>query len=373
MKILNLLVLSIGLITFHTVLGESSPPNPPTPLEFMAPPITSRTAILQDFNSGQVLLAKNADERVEPASLTKLMTAYLIFQVLNSKRIALTDTVKISEKAWRMSGSRTYLDLNTTVPVEILLKGMIIQSGNDASVALAEYVGGSEEKFVELMNQQAKKLGLANTHYMNSTGLPDPQHYSTTRDLARIAQAIIQDFPDYYRWYSEKEFTYNKITQQNRNTLLWQDNSVDGMKTGYTESAGYCLVAAAKRGNARLISVIMGADSQRIRAQESQNMLDYGFRAFESYLLYPENQVLNTERIWQGHTSKLPLGLAAPLYVTVPRGQYAQLKVTVHVNQHILAPVEVGEIQGSLRVSLGRQILTERPLIALQSVTVGNI
>lgn len=377
MKILYLLGFTLGLISLQPLWAETPPAPPPTAttaLEFTAPPlITSRTAILQDFNSGQVILAKNADERVEPASLTKLMTAYLAFQALASQRIALTDMVKISEKAWRMSGSRTYLDVNTTVPVEILLKGMIIQSGNDASVALAEYIGGSEEKFVELMNQQAKNLGLTHTHYMNSTGLPDPQHYSTTRDLARLAQAIIREFPDYYRWYSEKEFTYHQITQQNRNSLLWQDPSVDGMKTGYTENAGYCLIAAAKRDNTRLISVIMGAENQKIRAQESQDMLDYGFRAFESYQLFPANQALSTERVWQGHTSKLPLGLTTPLYVTVPRGQYAQLRVTVHVNQHLMAPIEIGETLGSLKVSLGRQVLTERPLVALQAVAVGNI
>jgi len=343
-----------------------------------APQIAAYAYILQDFHSDKVIMAKNVDERLEPASLTKLMTAYLVFQKLRAGKIKLTNTVKISKKAWRMSGSRMYIEVDALVSVELLLKGMIIQSGNDASVALAEFIAGSEEAFATLMNEQAQRLGLTSTHYMNSTGLPDKQHYSTARDTARIAEFLIRDFPDYYRWYSEPEFTYNNIPQQNRNLLLRREPpivgiKVDGMKTGYTEAAGYCLVASAKQGEMRLISVVMGTKNEKVRAEESEKMLDYGFRFFETYRLYQAYKPLDIERVWQGNTEQLQLGLSEPLYVTIPKGQQTQLNATGHINRHIMAPVTAGKTYGRLQISLGSQVISERPLVALTEVEVGNL
>ena len=366
MKIFSSLLLTFTLLSpLPAVAASTSTPSPPQ--------VTAHAYLLQDFNSNQVIMEKNVDERVEPASLTKLMTAYLVFQKLQIGKIQLTDLVRISETAWRMPGSRMYLDLDSHVSVEMLLKGMIIQSGNDASVALAEFIGGTEDAFATLMNEQAQQLGLKNTHYMNSTGLPNEQHYSTARDLALMAQALIHDFPDYYRWYSEREFTYNDITQTNRNLLLWRDPTVDGMKTGYTEAAGYCLIASAKRGEMRLISVILGTKSEKIRAQESQKILEYGFESFKTYSLYQAHQPISTEKIWQGKTNELQLGLENPLYITVPQGQYNQLNATLQIDKHIMAPIVVGETLGTLNIRLGEQVISERPLIALSSIETGNL
>jgi serine-type D-Ala-D-Ala carboxypeptidase (penicillin-binding protein 5/6) len=339
-----------------------------------APPITARAYILQDFHSGETLMANNADERLEPASLTKLMTAYLIFQKLRANKIQLTQLVKISETAWRMTGSRMYLEVDTSVAIEDLLQGMIIQSGNDASMALAEFVAGSEDAFVSLMNQQAQQLGLTNTHYTNSTGLPHEQHYSTARDLALMARRLIQDFPEYYqRWYSKREFTYNNITQPNRNQLLWQDPTVDGVKTGYTASAGYCLISSAKRGNMRLIAVIMGNKSSKERTQGSKAMLDYGFRFFETYPLYQAKQPLTTERVWQGKVNQIQLGLGETLYVTLPKDQQQKLNASIKVDKYLKAPIEAGKAYGTLKINLGEQVITKRPLVALASVEPGQL
>jgi len=370
MKYLNLFLL--GLILFCPSLTQATllVPSPP--------PINASAYILQDFYSGKILMEKNADQRLEPASLTKLMTAYLVFQQLKVGKIQLNDMVNISEKAWRMSGSRMYLEVGTTVSVELLLQGMIIQSGNDASVALAELIGGTEEAFATLMNKQAQRLGLKNTHYMNSTGLPDEQHYTNARDTARIARVLIQEFPDYYRWYSKREFVYNNITQANRNRLLRRKSplkgmEVDGMKTGYTDAAGYCLVASALLGNMRLISVVMGTKSEKARTQMSEKMLDYGFRFFYTYPLYQAHKPIDIQRIWQGHTTQLPLGLSKPLYITVPKGQYGQLNATGHIDKYIMAPVIAGKTYGTLKIRLGNQIISERPLIALSSVDKGPL
>ncbi|MDD2816510.1 MAG: D-alanyl-D-alanine carboxypeptidase [Thiotrichaceae bacterium] len=339
------------------------------------PPIAARAYILQDFHSKRILMEKNSELRIEPASLTKLMTAYLTFEALQSGKLKLTDTIKISENAHKMSGSRMYLEKNTDVPVELLVKGMIIQSGNDASVALAEFLGGGkEEVFVAAMNEKAKTLGLSNTHYVNSTGLPDAQHYSTTQDLARLAQSLIERFPEYYHWYSEKTFSYHNITQTNRNLLLWRDPTVDGMKTGYTESAGYCLVSSAKRDNMRLVSVVVGTENPKARAAESQKMLDYGFRFFETLPLYKAQEALKQEKVWQGtEGANVALGLAQPLFITIPRGQYSQLNINLFANKRITAPVKVGDPQGNLKITLGNQLIVERPVIALSSVEAGNL
>jgi D-alanyl-D-alanine carboxypeptidase (penicillin-binding protein 5/6) len=318
-------------------------------------------------------MEKNADQRLDPASLTKLMTAYLVFKKLKAGDIQLTDTVLISEKAWRMTGSKMYIEVGTRVSVELLLKGMIIQSGNDASVALAEFVAGTEDAFAALMTQEAKRLGLTNTHFTNSTGLPDEQHYSTAYDLVRLAHALIRDFPEYYHWYSELEFTYNNIKQGNRNVLLRRDPTVDGIKTGYTKAAGYCLIASAKREKMRLISVVMGAESKKKRHNDSEEMLNYGFHFFETHLLYQAQQVLDTERVWQGNKEQLQLGLEKPLYVTVPKGQYKELKATLYIDKHIMAPVVAGETYGTLKISFANQVILERPLVALSSVEEGNL
>jgi serine-type D-Ala-D-Ala carboxypeptidase (penicillin-binding protein 5/6) len=337
------------------------------------PDIKAQAYILQDFHSRQILLEQNSKQQLEPASLTKLMTAYIVFTVLKSGRIKLDDAVKISEKAWQMPGSRMYLEHGSTVSVEELLKGMIIQSGNDASVALAEHIAGSEENFVQLMNQQAKQLGLQDTNYVNSTGLSGENQYTTAYDQALMAAVIIQHFPDYYRWYSQKEYTHNNITQNNRNLLLWRDSTVDGMKTGYTANAGYCLVASAQREGMRLIAVVLSSSDRRQRATDAQNMLNYGYRFFKTYKLYPERQAISTQRVWQGNSRSVDLGLLHPLYVTVPKGQYANLKATLQIDKQIIAPVTAGLDYGLLRIDLNDNLLLSRPLLALNSVERGNI
>lgn len=370
MKVLSLLFIAL-LYPIQTVATPILVAPPP--------PISAHAYLLLDFHSGKVLMEKNAEERVDPASLTKLMTAYLVFQKISTGKIKLTDTVIISEKAWRMTGSRMYLEIDSHVSVELLLKGMIIQSGNDASLALAEFVGGTEAAFATLMNEQAQRLGLTNTHYTNSTGLPDEQHYSSARDTARLAQALIQDFPEYYRWYSEREFTYNSITQYNRNRLLRQPPSVagmevDGMKTGYTEAAGYCLVASARLGEMRLISVVMGTKSESARTRMSEKMLDYGFRFFETYRLYKALDPIDTERVWQGHISQLQLGLSEPLYVTVPNGEYDPLKAILRIDKYIMAPVKAFEPQGTLEIRLlDGEVISSRPVVALSSIEKGPL
>ncbi len=360
--LLSLIFFSSSPLAFATVLV-------PTP-----PPIAARNYILQDFYSGKIFMKKNADERIEPASLTKLMTAYLVFQKLRIGKIKLTDKVKISEKAQNMSEytSRMYLEVGTEVQVELLLKGMIIQSGNDASIALAELIGGTEEAFATLMNAQAQRLGLKNTHYMNSTGLPSEEHYSSASDTALLAYALVRHFPEYYRWYSEREFTFNEITQKNRNLLLRRDPSVDGIKTGHTSGAGYCLAASAKRGEMRLISVIMGAKSEKARAKASEKMLDYGFRFFDTYSLYKAHEPLDLERVWYGKATLLQLGLEKSLYVTVPENQYKQLNATLYIDKYIMAPVVAGKTYGTLKIHLGNQVISERPLIALSSIEKGS-
>lgn len=356
------------LMAVSPILSAAPVPLLPTP-----PPVQATAYILQDFHSGHILMAKDVDKRIEPASLTKLMTAYLVFEALRSGKIKLTEKVRISEKAWRMIGSKMYIEVDTEVPVEDLVRGMIVQSGNDASVALAEYVASSEETFVDLMNQRAKLLGLNHTHYTNSTGLPDPEHYTNVNDLMIMAKALIRDFPDYYHWYSEREYTYNNITQRNRNLLLWQDKSVDGLKTGYTEAAGYCLIASAKRDNMRLLSIVVGTEGKKQRASESKKMLDYGFRFFETHSLYQANQALGQERVWQGAAQTVEIGLAEPLYITIPRGQYNNLQAKLHIEQKLIAPISVGTRYGSLQIHLGDKLIVERPLLALQNVETGNL
>lgn len=346
--------------------GASQPlPSPPS--------VTARAYVLLDYHSGETLADLNGGERMEPASLTKLMTAYVTFKALATNKVKLTDNVPISEKAWRTSGSRSFVKVGSRVSLEDLIKGMIIQSGNDATVAVAEHIAGSEEGFVTLMNRYAKDLGMAESHFANSTGLPDPELYITARDMARLARAIIHEFPEYYKWYSMKEFSYNGITQYNRNRLLWREGNVDGMKTGHTESAGYCLVASAKREDMRLISVVLGTKSENIRAKESQEILNYGFRTYETHRLYTTKTPLSTVRIWKGERENLPLGVSDDLYITVPRGQYKNLKATMEIDKGITAPTRKGQRHGMVKVSMGKQVLLTRPLVALQDVPEGGL
>ncbi len=338
-----------------------------------APGVDARGYLLMDYNSGAVIADNNADERMEPASLTKMMTAYAVLYELRAGHIHLNDTVRISNKAWRAPGSRMFVEVGSSVPLEELIKGMVIQSGNDASIALAEYVAGSEETFVQLMNDHARNLGMTGTHFANATGLPSPDHYSTARDLAMLAAALIHEFPDHYAWYSVKEYSYGGITQRNRNLLLWRDNTVDGIKTGHTDSAGFCQVTSAIRGDMRLISVVMGTKSEAARANESQKLINYGFRFYETHKVYDAAQPLKSMRIWKGDADTVALGLNNALYVTVPRGQYSKLSASLTVDKSIIAPTQKGERLGALNIRLGDEVVAERPLVALQDVAEGNL
>ncbi len=342
----------------------------PTP---NVPEIAARGFLLQDFDSGQIIAEKNSHEQMEPASLTKLMTAHIIFSELRAENLTLSTEVLISKKAWRMQGSRMFIEVNKRVSIEDLLKGMIIQSGNDASVALAEHVAGSEEAFASLMNHHADKLGMRGTHFVNSTGMPDADHYTTVHDLALLTRALISEFPEYYKWYSIKEFTYNDIRQHNRNALLWRDKYVDGVKTGHTDSAGYCLISSALRDDMRLISIVLGAKSKESRTKESQKLLNYGFRFFETRMLYSANSQLTTARIWKGISEQLPLGLAEDLYITIPRGRYDKLDASMKIDTQIIAPVAKGSAHGTVDISLEGNGVVERPLIALQGIEEGGI
>jgi len=338
-----------------------------------APPTVRLRLFVVDFASGKVLAEKNPDAQVEPASITKIMTAYVVYKEIDADRLGMDDIVDISEKAWRMGGSRMYLEVNTRVAVHDLLKGLIIQSGNDASVALAEHVAGTEQAFVQLMNQYAKELGMTNTHFVNSTGWPDKQHLTTARDIATLAVAFISEFPEHYMQYSEKEFTYNSIKQYNRNKLLWRDKSVDGMKTGHTESAGYCLVSSALRGDMRIVSVVLGTDSKKARANVSQALLNYGFRFYESHTLYDAGEVLSRPRVWSGEFETLTVGLDKDLAIAIPRGAYDNLDATMDIDKNIEAPVSKGQQVGVVKVSLDGKVLASVPLVALETVNEGNL
>ncbi len=338
-----------------------------------APSIAANSFILIDFNSGRVLAEKNADKRLAPASLTKIMTVYVIFRELKNGHLTLDEKVTISKKAWQTPGSRMFVEVNKQVSVEDLLQGVIIQSGNDASVALAEHVAGDESTFAAMMNQHAERLGMLESNFQNSMGLPSENHYTTARDLAHLTNAVIREFPEYYKWDSKKEFTYNKITQPNRNKLLWRDKSVDGVKTGYTQEAGYCMVASAKREEMRLISVVMGAASEGARANESQSLLNYGFRFFETHRLYSGHETLTEARIWKGSSKKIPMGLGDDLYVTVPRRHYNDLKAEINIDKKITAPVKEGEVLGAVNVSLAGDVFVNKPLVALKTVSKGSL
>ena len=364
-NILNLIVFVLALLNFNLAAAAMPVPAPPN--------VAAKNYYVVDFASGKVLAEKNPDVQVEPASITKMMTSYVVYKELDADRLTMEDMVDISEKAWRMGGSRMYLEVNTSVSVHDLLKGLIIQSGNDASVALAEHVAGTEEAFVQLMNQYAAELGMENTNFVNSTGWPDKKHLTTARDIAKLASAIISEFPEHYTWYAEKEYTYNSIKQYNRNKLLWRDDSVDGMKTGHTESAGFCLVASAARSDMRVISVALGTDSKKARANVSQALLNYGFRFYESHTLYDAGEVLSRPRIWSGEYETLTVGLADDLAIAIPRGAYDNLDATMDIDKNIEAPVSKGQHIGVVKVSLDGKELASVPLVALESVNEGSL
>lgn len=347
--------------------------SPPMPYVIPSPPkLDAKAYLVVDFNSGAVLADFNADQRIEPASLTKIMSGYVILSELKNGNMSLNDMVTISPKAWKMPGSKMFIEVGQKVSVSNLIKGMVVQSGNDATVALAEHVAGSEGTFVEMMNKYAQVLGMTGTHFANATGLPNPDHYSTAVDLAKVAKALIQKFPDDYKWYDQKKFTFNGITQYNRNKLLWQDPSVDGLKTGHTESAGYCLVSSAHRNGMRIVTVVVGTPSAAKRVSESQKLINYAFRFFETHKLYTADQRLHDARVWEGKQNTVGLSLAKDLYITIPRGQYKNLKIETTIKSDIRAPITKGQQLGDLHVSLNGKVIAERPLVATSEVEEGS-
>jgi D-alanyl-D-alanine carboxypeptidase (penicillin-binding protein 5/6) len=339
-----------------------------------APNIDARAYILMDYESGKVLAENKADERMEPASLTKLMSAYAVFKALKENRLKLDDMVPISEHAWKAEGSRTFVQVGTTVPAEILVKGMIIQSGNDATIALAERVGGSEQAFVQLMNEYSKRLGMKGTHWADASGLPNPEHYTTARDMAIMARALVAEFPEYYKYYSMKEFTWNNIKQQNRNGLLTRDPTVDGMKTGHTESAGYCLVTSAKRGNMRLITVVLGTPSIKAREDGSAALLNYGYTFYETAKVKSRGDTILTPYVYKSAEANPPIGLLQDIVVVVGRGEAATLKTTATVTEPLIAPLPANKPVGQLTVTTQTgDVVTKVPLYPLKAVAEGGL
>ncbi|PKM16726.1 MAG: serine-type D-Ala-D-Ala carboxypeptidase [Gammaproteobacteria bacterium HGW-Gammaproteobacteria-2] len=374
------------LLLSSTPLAVAQAPLPvPTPQPTLQPAptppppsITGSAWLLMDYATGQVLAGENIDTRVEPASITKVMTSYVAAAELKAGKINAADLVTISENAWRSGGAGTdgstsFMPLGSQVKFDDLLHGMIVQSGNDASIAIAEHVAGSEEAFAALMNQYAQRLGMSGSHFVNAHGLSNAEHYSTARDIAVLSQALIRDFPDEYAYYKLKEFTFNNIRQHNRNSLLWRDASVDGIKTGHHSGAGYCLATSALRDDQRLISVVMGSTSEKLRADDSQALLNWGFRFYETHTLYAAATQVAEVKLWKGKSDTVALGLVAPLRITLPRGRYNDLKPTMDVPAQLLAPVGKGQRVGTLRVSLDDNVLVERPLVALDDIAEGGL
>jgi len=357
------LLLALALAVPLAAAADAPPP----------PPIAARAWLLVDYQSGRTIAAHNANERIEPASLTKLMSAYLVFDALKKKAITPEQTVPVSARAWKSGGSRMFIEPRKPVTVDELMRGMIVQSGNDATVALAELVGGSEDGFAQMMNKEAQRLGLKDTQFTNASGWPDPKHYSTAHDLAVLAAALIRDFPDYYTLYSTREYRYNNITQQNRNRLLWLDPNVDGVKTGFTEAAGYCLIASAKRGPRRLLSVVVGTNSDSARAQESQKLLNYGFQFFDTLRLYAKGQEVGTLRVWKGTRDELKAGVDRDLDLVLPKGDTQKVKADFVSEQPLVAPVSAGQKVGVVKVALDGKPLGEFPVIALETVPVAGL
>ena len=347
-------------------LSDALPTPPP-------PAVTGTAWLLMDYASGQILAGENVDQRVEPASITKVLTSYVIAAEMKAGKVKPDDQVMMTENAWRKGGAGTDgsysgFPVNQTAPLLEMEKGMVVQSGNDAAIALAEHVAGSEDAFAALMNAYAKRIGMANSHFVNSHGLSDPEHYSTPRDLALLGRAMARDFPEEYAYNAIKEFTVGPITQRNRNLLLWRDPSVDGIKTGHHSGAGYCLLASAKRGDQRLVSVVMGSTSEAQRATDSLALLNWGFRFHETHRLYDAGKAISTQKVWKGRENEVQLGVAAPLLVSLPRGKYAQLKPSMDVPKTLVAPIAKGQAIGKVRVELDGKVVAERPLVALEAV-----
>ena len=341
----------------------------PTP-----PALAAKSWLLIESGSGQELASQAADERLEPASLTKLMTAYLTFAALKQGAIKIDQMVTVSERAWKAEGSRMFIQIGTQVKVDDLIKGMIVQSGNDACVALAEAIAGNEEVFAEMMNREAQRLGMKSTSFRNAAGMPDPQHYTTARDLAKLAGALIRDFPeDYAKYYSIKEFRYHNITQPNRNRLLWIDPTVDGVKTGHTEAAGYCLISSAKRGPRRLLSIVLGTQSDKARAQESLKLLNYGFQFYDAVPLYTKDQVVSTLKVWKGKESTVKAGFTQDFIISVPKGFAPRLKSELVSKQPLMAPVSAGQVVATLRVTLDGKPYGDYPVLAIDAVPLAGI
>jgi D-alanyl-D-alanine carboxypeptidase (penicillin-binding protein 5/6) len=366
-KILLLIVIAMALPL--AAMAQRPPPPPPKGLPTpAAPELGANSYILMDFNSKTVMVESNPDMHVEPASITKVMTSYVVFTELAAGNITLQEPVTVSETAWRTGGSRMFIEPGMDVTVEQLIKGMVIQSGNDASVALAEHLAGTEAAFADLMNHYAEQMGMTNSHFVNATGLPHEDHYTSARDVALLSIALIEEFPGYYRWYSEKEYNFNNIRQHNRNNLLWRDPAVDGLKTGHTEAAGYCLAASAKRDGMRLISVVLGSGSESSRVSESQSLLNYGFRFFETVQLYKAGQELAQGRVWKGQQEQISLGIRDELFVTIPRGRYEELDAQVEMRPELIAPISEGEEVGQISIRLEGEEVAGRGLVALDAV-----
>jgi len=363
--------LSLFLLASMTASAAlQAQPAPPVP---DPPGVNARGYLLLEQSTGKVLASKNAAERLEPASLTKLMTAYVVFHELAAGKISLSDPVRVSEKAWRTQGSRMFIEVGKEVVLEDLLQGMIVQSGNDASVALAEYVAGSEATFASMMNQYAARLGMVDSRFQNATGLPSEEHYTTAADIGILARAIIEEFPQYYHWYSQKSYTYNGITQNNRNALLWRLDWVDGLKTGMTDAAGYCLVSSGQRDGMRLISVVMGTSSAKARADASQALLGYGFRFFERHQFFDKDTALTQARVWKGEIEQVDLGIERPLSVVIPAGRRDALSAEMDLNTNIMAPVEKSQVLGRVRVMLDGELVAEAALRPLSDVPEGGL
>lgn len=363
-RVYKLLCLALLTLTSHAYAAQPVIPSMPT--------LAAKSYVLMDAETGKILVEHNGQEELPPASLTKLMTAYIATKEVQNGQIAEDDLVTISEKAWRTGGSRMFIEVGKQVSVIDLLRGVIIQSGNDASVALAEYIAGSEESFASMMNATAKNLGLTNTHFLNATGLPMENHYSSAIDMAKLARAIIYDEPEHYAIYAQKEFIFNDIKQQNRNLLLWRDSTVDGLKTGHTDEAGYCLVASAVRDDMRLISVVFGTKNEASRAAETQKLLTYGFRFFENRTFYPKGTALASPVVWKGNKNQIDVGLVKDLTLTVPRGQAQKLTAEAVLDKGIVAPIEKGTRLGIVEVRLSGELLHSADLVALETVEQGG-
>ena len=358
--------------------GATLSSNPEPALVAAPPTVSARAYVLMDANSGKILTQKNMDQKQPPASLTKMMTLYVVSRALQNGTIKLDDQVPVSEKAWKMSGSKMFIKVGTTVSVQDLIQGIIVDSGNDACVALAEYIGGSEQGFADMMNAETKALGMQNTHFLNSTGLPEGEnfqtnHYSTAHDLAILGYAIIRDFPEYYPWYKQKWFTYNKIKQPNRNRLLWRYANADGLKTGHTDEAGFCLVSSAQNDNMRLVAVVLGAPTDESRATDSIHLLDYGFRFFTTHIIYKANTPIANVRVWKGQDKTTPVVFSHDFDITIPRGQSLKTQATLSLPNHLKAPVKQGQKIGTIAVTHTDPFIESSDLVALADNPTGNL